>query len=164
MMLVLVACDQRSSQAENQAVEAIKLIVTEPGNTSKLDELSHGRAASIVESIQNDLPSKIAVEYIQARQQQGIRSRFEASTLKTDDPLKKHIVVNIIQGQPSPPKDYQSHFLVLLQREFNQDWFVTGISLHAHTSGLYTEPDESNNKTHITFPPPSNSIPDSPAP
>lgn len=159
--MLVAACDQRPSQAETQAVEVVKLIITEPNNTNKLNVLSHGRAAVIIELIQKDLPSRIAVEFLQARQQQGIPTHFKASTQKNDDPFQKYIVVSVTQGEPSPPKDNQSHFLVLMQRAFNQDWFVTSVSLRAHTSGLNTTANENNNKEHITFPTPPNSIPGS---
>jgi len=164
MTVLVAACNQKPSQAEAQAVEVVKLIVSEPDNTSKLDTLSHGRAASIVEEIQNDLPSKIAVEFMQARQQQGIPTHFEASTQKNDNPLEKHIVVSVIQGKSFPSKNIQAHFLVLMQKEFNQDWSVTGISLHAHTSDLDGRPNESNNKEHSRFTSLPPSTPDHPKP
>jgi len=126
-LAAVAGCDWFRDSPETRAKFYLETLVREPDNRERLDELATPAGS---ESVLAGLGTQLAVDYLRARQRQGMALDFAVTAAQRTDPSHRSVRV-AAATYPSgvrTDRDSRVRFEVTLELSEQNGWRVTRVS------------------------------------
>jgi hypothetical protein len=128
--LVAAGCDTFRDSPESRAQLFLEILVREPGELARLNELVNPVGGGGPESVLDGLTAQLAVGYLRARHRQGMDLDFALTAMQRSDPNHRRVrvAVGTPAGRTRLEHDNRIRFEVALELSEQQGWRVTRVS------------------------------------
>ncbi|MHB8728883.1 MAG: hypothetical protein ACYC9K_07555 [Sulfuricaulis sp.] len=128
LLLSLGACHPFGKAPESRAQDFIEALVTAPADAQKLRAIANVAPERKPEDLIDDLSARVALDFLRAKQAQGITLKFDRVANRQMD-VKRHVVTILVDyPQPGKKTNGQIRFQVTVEQDKQGDWHITHVS------------------------------------
>ncbi len=127
-ILWLGGCGPAAGTPEGRAVEYVQVLLTEPDNATRLDALAKNGSGPVTDTLQSDVSSQVAVEFLRAKYRQGERLEFAVQTVDRKDDATVRVAIMVALKRFPLAKKQGFRFAVDLERTVDRGWGVTRVA------------------------------------
>ncbi|MCR4345769.1 MAG: hypothetical protein NUV55_00975 [Sulfuricaulis sp.] len=128
LVLALAACEPFWSTPEGRAREFIEALVVSPAEIQPLRDIANLPPEENPEALIGDLSARISLDFLRARQAQGVSLKFvQGETRRTDD-THRAAMIHVTYLQPGTPVTGEVRFLVRIEKVAQARWRIARVT------------------------------------
>jgi hypothetical protein len=127
-VILLAACDVVWNAPEGQARDFIQTLVTTPADNQQLHELANIPADRNPEDLLDGLSTRVAVDYLRARQAQGASLDFGRGEVQRTDASRLVVGVRVTYAPPGSATNSEVRFQVHMEKDDQGRWRIARVT------------------------------------
>lgn len=129
LMIILAAgCDAVWNAPEGQARDFIQTLVTMPAETQQLHELANIPADRNPEDLLDGLSTRVAVDFLRAKQAQGVTLDFGRGEVQRTDATRQVVGVRVTYAPAGSGANREVRFQVYMEKDDQGRWRIARIT------------------------------------
>jgi hypothetical protein len=127
-LFVLVSCDTFWSAPEGHALDFVEALVTTPVDVQKLRDIANLATDRNPDDLLDDLSVRVALDFLRAKQAQGVTLKFAMGKVKVIDALQRTVSVHVSYLQPGTPANSDVRVQVHIEKDGRGRWCITRLT------------------------------------
>ena len=128
LVLGLAACEPFWGTPEARARDFIEALVTAPAETQPLRDIANLSPEQSPEALIDDLSARVGLDFLRARQAQGVSLKFVQGEARPVDEAHHTVVRHVSFLQPGTPVAGEVRFLVRLEKVDQTRWRIARVT------------------------------------
>ncbi|BAV32362.1 hypothetical protein SCL_0037 [Sulfuricaulis limicola] len=128
LVLGLAACNPFWSAPESRARDFIEALVTSPAEIQPLRDIANLPPEQNPDALISDLSARVGLDFLRARQAQGVSLKFVAGEARPVDDAHRAVVIHVAYLQPGTPVAGEVRFLVRLEKDAQARWRIARVT------------------------------------
>lgn len=127
-MSLLAACEPLWSTPESRARDFIEALVMAPAETQPLRDIASLPPEQNPETLIDDLSARVGLDFLRARQAQGVSLKFVAGETRRTDDTHRTVMVRVTYLQPGTPVTGEVRFQVRIDKDDQGRWRIARVT------------------------------------
>lgn len=128
LVLGLAACEPFWSTPESRAQDFIEALVMAPAETQQLRDIADVPSEQNPEALIDDLSARVGVDFLRARQAQGVSMKFVQGETRRADDGHRAVMIHVTYLQPETPVTGEVRFLVRIDKDDQGRWRIARVT------------------------------------
>ncbi|HSW52440.1 MAG TPA: hypothetical protein VLG93_04345 [Sulfuricaulis sp.] len=128
LVLAVAACEPFWGTPEARARDFIEALVTAPAETQPLRDIANLPPEKNPEALIDDLSARVGLDFLRARQAQGVSLKFVQGEARPADDRQRAVVIHVAWLQPGTPVTGEVRFLVRLEKDDQARWRIVRVT------------------------------------
>lgn len=128
LFLFVTGCEPFWNSPENRALDFAEALVTAPADKQKLRDIAHLSADGNPEDLLDGLSARVALDYLRAKQAQGMTLKFALDGAKQIDALRRQVSIHVSYLQPGTPANSEVRMQVQIEKDGQGRWRITHVT------------------------------------
>ncbi len=128
MVSLFAACDVVWNVPEGQARDFIQALVTTPTETAQLHELANIPADRNPEDLLDGLATRVAVDFLRAKQAQGVTLDFGRGAVQREEANRKVIGIRVTYAPGGGGANNEVRFQVYMEKDNQDRWRIARVT------------------------------------
>jgi hypothetical protein len=128
LLLGLAACHAFWDAPEGRALDFIEALVTAPADAQKLRDIANVAPDRNPEDLVDDLSARVALDFLRAKQTQGITLKFDRADNKRMDAGRRAVTIRVAYPQPGTQSYEKIRFQVLVEKDEQGRWRIARVT------------------------------------
>ena len=125
----VAACDALRKEPEDRAETFVRMMATLPLDRRQLMEYSDLQPGESEDRLLHDIPTRVALEYMRSRLQQGFDLHYDRVGIRLLDPDSKLVMLEIRSPKRANERQEVMRLQVLMKQVEQRGWVVTGLQV-----------------------------------
>ena len=128
LLLCLAACEPFWNAPEGRAQDFIETLVRTPADTQKLRDNAHITPDRNPDDLLDGLSSRVALDFLRAKQAQGVTLKFAQSDARMIDATHRTVTIRVTYLEPGTPTNGEVRFQVQSEKDAQDHWHVARVT------------------------------------
>lgn len=128
LVSLLAACEPFWNTPESRARDFVEALVTAPAETQPLRDIANIPPEQNPETSIDDLSARVGLDFLRARQAQGVSLKFVAGETRRVDDMHRTVMVRVTYLQPGTPTTGEVRFLVQIEKDEQGRWRIARVT------------------------------------
>lgn len=128
LALGVSACQPFWGTPESRARDFIEALVTAPAETRPLRDIAGLPPEQDPAALVDDLAARLGLEFLRARQAQGVALKFVTGETRRADDAQRTVVIHVSYLEPGTPVMGEVRFLVRSEKGADGRWRITRVT------------------------------------
>lgn len=127
-LLGLAACHPTRHTPEGRAQDFIEALVTAPADAQNLRDIASISPERNPEDLVDDLSARVALDFLRARQAQGVALVFSQGEARRIDAGRRAVMILVTNPQAGTRTNDEARFQVLLEKDKEGQWHIAHVT------------------------------------
>ena len=128
LVLGLAACHTSWRPPEARAQDFIEAMVTADADAQKLRDIANIAPDRNPEDLVDDLSARVALDFLRARQAQGLALEFRQGEARQMDANRRAVTILVTYPQPATQTNDEVRFQVLVEKDNEGHWRIVHVT------------------------------------
>lgn len=128
LVSALAACEPTWSTPESIARDFIEALVVTPAGIQPLRAIANLPPEQNPAALIDDLSARIGVDFLRARQAQGVALKFVPGEIRRTDDARRAVMIHVSYLQPGTPVTGEVRFLVRIEKADQDRWRIVRVT------------------------------------
>ena len=128
LLFVLAGCEPFRNSPESRALDFAEALVTTPADMQKLRDIANLAPDRNPEDLLEGLSTRVAVDFLRAKQAQGTALKFELGSVRQIDVLRRAVSVRVSYLQPGTPANSEVRMQIQIEKDAQGRWCITRVT------------------------------------
>jgi hypothetical protein len=128
LVLGLTACHTSWHAPETRAQDFIEALVTAPADVQKLRDIANIAPDRNPEELVDDLSARVALDFLRARQAQGLALEFRQDNARQMDTSRRVVTILVTYPQPGTQTNDEVRFQILVEKDKEGQWRIAHVT------------------------------------
>ena len=102
--------------------------MTAPAETQPLRDIANLAPEQDPEALIDDLSARVGVDFLRARQAQGVSLKFVPGETRRADDARRTVTIRVTYLQPGTPMTGEVRFLVRIEKDDQGRWLIARVT------------------------------------
>jgi hypothetical protein len=127
-LFLLAGCEPFGNAPEGRALDFAEALVTAPADVQKLRDIANIGPERNPEDLLDGLSVRVALDFLRAKQAQGVTLKFSAGKVRVIDAVQRAISVHVSYLQPGTTANSEVRIQVQIENDGQGRWRITRVT------------------------------------